>query len=275
MRTGREMLKADEAIAQEDQQQQQQQQHGFSRHAREHDDKASPTSPLAPTATTAAAAATAATAGGGVLGAAVGVAAGGGGAAPAAATIPMAPHRRLRQAVLLAHKLLKKEGELEVARKELADLQSRYPCVRDREQEGGRGGGRGRRRGREGARWRLDRKACYLNEVADRLASPWVSLPQNAWPTSNHVTSRIDGGHEGSARSSCVNQEQGSKVYLDAGCRSPVKLCAFSLTFSLTCSSDRPYLSSGLRRARSQQRGPTHSPRPHLLNATNHPLRRV
>ncbi|CAN0594042.1 unnamed protein product, partial [Ectocarpus sp. 12 AP-2014] len=40
------------------------------------------------------------------------------------AAIPMAPHRRLRQAVLLAHKLLRKERELEVARRELAELQS-------------------------------------------------------------------------------------------------------------------------------------------------------
>ncbi|CAB1098646.1 unnamed protein product [Ectocarpus sp. CCAP 1310/34] len=48
-----------------------------------------------------------------------GVSAGGG------AAIPMAPHRRLRQAVLLAHKLLRKERELEVAKRELAELQSR------------------------------------------------------------------------------------------------------------------------------------------------------
>ena len=54
------------------------------------------------------------------------LAAAGGGGVATAATIPMAPHRRLRQAVLLAHKLLKKEGELEVARRELADLQSRW-----------------------------------------------------------------------------------------------------------------------------------------------------
>ncbi|CAM9809954.1 unnamed protein product [Ectocarpus sp. 4 AP-2014] len=48
------------------------------------------------------------------------VSAGGGRAA-----IPMAPHRRLRQAVLLAHKLLRKERELEVARRELTEVQSR------------------------------------------------------------------------------------------------------------------------------------------------------
>eukprot|EP00903_Cladosiphon_okamuranus_P007656 g7424.t1 len=117
MRTGREMLKTDEAIAPEDQQQQQR---------REYDDRASPKSP--PTQATVAAAAAS---GEGVLGSAIGVAAGGG-AAATAATIPMAPHRRLRQAVLLAHKLLKKEGELEVARRELADLQSRAAAWQSR-----------------------------------------------------------------------------------------------------------------------------------------------
>lgn len=68
--------------------------------------------------------------GGGVLGSSVGVSAGGGSAAVAAAVsavgvIPMAPHRRLRQAVLLAHKLLKKEGELKSSQRELAELQER------------------------------------------------------------------------------------------------------------------------------------------------------
>ena len=69
--------------------------------------------------------------GGGVLGSSVGVSAGGGSAAVAAAAvsavgvIPMAPHRRLRQAVLLAHKLLKKEGELESSQRQLAELQQR------------------------------------------------------------------------------------------------------------------------------------------------------
>ena len=40
--------------------------------------------------------------------------------------IPMAPQRRLRQAVLLAHKLLKKEAELDLAKGELAETQQRY-----------------------------------------------------------------------------------------------------------------------------------------------------
>lgn len=61
--------------------------------------------------------------------------AGGGGAA-----IPMAPHRRLRQAVLLAHKLLRKERELEVARRELAELQSRCVVEWERVEAGGGGG---------------------------------------------------------------------------------------------------------------------------------------
>lgn len=46
------------------------------------------------------------------------------GSAPAL-VVPMAPHRRLRQAVLLAQKLLRKEGELEAARKELIDVEQR------------------------------------------------------------------------------------------------------------------------------------------------------
>lgn len=42
-----------------------------------------------------------------------------------ALAIPVAPHRRLRQSVLLAQKLLRKEGELETARKELVDIEQR------------------------------------------------------------------------------------------------------------------------------------------------------
>lgn len=109
MRTGKEMLLAEAGVE--------------TTEAQDQDSGASPPSPPA------AGKGCEAAAGGGVLGSAVGVAAGGGAAAVSAgagaAAIPMAPHRRLRQAVLLAHKLLKKEGELEVARRELADLQSR------------------------------------------------------------------------------------------------------------------------------------------------------
>lgn len=39
--------------------------------------------------------------------------------------LPMGPQRRLRQAVLLAHKLLKKEAELDVVKRELTDTQQR------------------------------------------------------------------------------------------------------------------------------------------------------
>ncbi|CAN0463748.1 unnamed protein product, partial [Laminaria digitata] len=46
--------------------------------------------------------------------------------------IPIAPHRRLRQAVLLAHKLLKKEGELEASQRELAELQQRANILETR-----------------------------------------------------------------------------------------------------------------------------------------------
>lgn len=48
--------------------------------------------------------------------------AGGGGPA---LVVPTAPHRRLRQAVLLAQKLLRKEGELEIARTELCEVEQR------------------------------------------------------------------------------------------------------------------------------------------------------
>lgn len=61
--------------------------------------------------------------GGAVLGSAVGMSTGGG---DSAMLFPMVPHRRLRQAILLAHKLLKKEAELEAARRELVQLQQRY-----------------------------------------------------------------------------------------------------------------------------------------------------
>eukprot|EP00904_Undaria_pinnatifida_P004070 jgi/Undpi1/13664/HiC_scaffold_9.g03318.m1 len=79
----------------------------------------------------------AASTGGGVLGSSVGVSAGGGSAAAAAVVagvevIPIAPHRRLRQAVLLAHKLLKKEGELEASQRELAELQQRAKVLETR-----------------------------------------------------------------------------------------------------------------------------------------------
>lgn len=39
--------------------------------------------------------------------------------------LPTGPQRRLQQAVLLAHKLLKKEAELDVARRELTYTQQR------------------------------------------------------------------------------------------------------------------------------------------------------
>lgn len=39
--------------------------------------------------------------------------------------LPTGPKRRLRQAVLLAHKLLQKEAELDVAKRELTDTQQR------------------------------------------------------------------------------------------------------------------------------------------------------
>lgn len=77
----------------------------------------------------AAAAAAAAASTGGLVRSSVGVSVGRGGATTGDGggeiVIPIAPHRRLRQAVLLAQKLLRREGELEVARKELAEVQQR------------------------------------------------------------------------------------------------------------------------------------------------------
>lgn len=58
----------------------------------------------------------------GFLESSVGAFAGGG----ATSVIPIAPHRRLRQAVLLAQKLLRKEGELEAAKRGLAEVQHRW-----------------------------------------------------------------------------------------------------------------------------------------------------
>lgn len=57
----------------------------------------------------------------GVLGSAARVSPGDG----AGMMLPIAPHRRLRQAVLLAQKLLRKEGELEAARRGLEEVEGR------------------------------------------------------------------------------------------------------------------------------------------------------
>lgn len=53
-----------------------------------------------------------------------------------AMSLPIAPHRRLRQAVLLAQKLLRKEAELEATRRELTEVEERWVLA------DGQGGGK-------------------------------------------------------------------------------------------------------------------------------------
>lgn len=129
MRTGREMLIEE-----------QKQKHGGQAEQKQNDDGISGTSNIQ--------AASSNDGNRGIVGegAAVGAVGSGGGvgvtsglslAGDPAVLVPTAPHRRLRQAVLLAQKLLRKEGELELARRQLAEVGERCEGLRWRQMTGG------------------------------------------------------------------------------------------------------------------------------------------